>query len=469
MKHSTNRDTPSTDPFKHGISDFAQRLRSGDTTAVSATAYCLSRIRQYNDSLGAFVYVNEKGARATAQAIDALLKNGTDLGPLMGVPVGIKDLFAVTGMPVTNGSLHPTAHLSGTEGTIVKRLKRAGAIVLGKTATVEFALGATGINEACGTPWNPHDATEPRIPGGSSSGSAVATAAGMCAFALGTDTGGSVRIPACMNALTGHKTTHGRWPVDGVFPLSPTLDSIGPICRSVEDAQLIHQAIMREAIPTTTSLTTLTFGKPTGYFFDELDEDVRHTFDQAVSLLSDAGVQFVDIALPEAVEREMLFPAIVPAELLSTLTVEGFHSAKASMDSVTRARAEAGLGLAAVDYLIARKRQAALVPLIQQRLTAVDAWVAPTCPFTPMTLASLQDPAMAARSLQASRNTQPGNLFGECSVSLPIGHLGARLPTGLQLSCAPGHDARLLSVANAVQHCIGQPPLPNLSGFDSAE
>ena len=185
------------DPFASGIAAFAEDLRAGRTSSVAATEACLERIAALNPKLDAFQLVDGTRARAAAAAIDALLAAGTDLGPLMGVPIGVKDIIAVEGLPTTNGSLYQTAHLNGPEGTIVQRLKEAGCVILGKTKTVEFALGATGVNEARGTPWNPWDSSIQRIPGGSSSGSAVATAAGLCAFALGTDTGGSVRIPAC--------------------------------------------------------------------------------------------------------------------------------------------------------------------------------------------------------------------------------------------------------------------------------
>jgi len=159
----------------------------------------------------------------------------------MGVPTGIKDIIAVNGFPTTNGSNADTEHLSGREGTILEQLHRAGAIVIGKTKTVEFALGATGVNESRGTPWNPTDRKVHRIPGGSSSGSAVAVSAGLVGLALGTDTGGSVRIPACLTGIVGHKTSTELWAADGVFPLSPTLDSIGPLCRTVEDAATVHE------------------------------------------------------------------------------------------------------------------------------------------------------------------------------------------------------------------------------------
>ena len=185
------------DPLESGgIAGYAEDLRAGRTTAVAATRAYLDRIAALDGRLGVFQHVAADQALAQADAIDKLLAAGTDLGPLMGVPIGVKDLLAVDGMPTTNGSLGDTADLTGCEGPFVRTLKQAGCIILGKTKTVEFALGATGINAARGTPWNPWDPSAHRCPGGSSSGSAVATAARLCAFAIGSDTGGSVRIPA---------------------------------------------------------------------------------------------------------------------------------------------------------------------------------------------------------------------------------------------------------------------------------
>ena len=273
------------DPFASGIAAFAEDLRAGRTSSVAATEACLERIAALNPKLDAFQLVDGTRARAAAAAIDALLAAGTDLGPLMGVPIGVKDIIAVEGLPTTNGSLYQTAHLNGPEGTIVQRLKEAGCVILGKTKTVEFALGATGVNEARGTPWNPWDSSIQRIPGGSSSGSAVATAAGLCAFALGTDTGGSVRIPACFTGLFGHKTTVGLWPTDGVFPLSPTLDSIGPLCRNAGDAAIVHAVITGESVPMPAQIEGMRLGRPGAPFTDDLDETVSATFEAAVLAL----------------------------------------------------------------------------------------------------------------------------------------------------------------------------------------
>jgi aspartyl-tRNA(Asn)/glutamyl-tRNA(Gln) amidotransferase subunit A len=453
------------DPFETGIAHFAEDLRAGKVTATAATEACLARIAALDPRLQAFEVVDGERALAAARAVDGLLAAGTDLGPLMGVPVAIKDIMAVDGLPTTNGSNHPTAHITGPEGTVVRRLKAAGCIVLGKTRTVEFALGATGVNEARGTPWNPWDATTRRIPGGSSSGSAVATASGMCGFALGTDTGGSIRIPASFTGLFGHKTTVGLWSTDGVFPLSPTLDSIGPLCRNAGDAALIHSVMTGEPVPMPTRLEGLRIGRPTSFFFDDLDEVTRSTFEAAVLALSAAGVEIVEMDIPEAYERARMFPTIVPPELIARLTPEGFAQARGGMDPTTAVRAAHGLEVSAVEYLAAQFRRLELEAIAAERFDGLDAWVAPTTPFPAMAVDNLKHPEEAQRALLSSRNTQPANIFGICATSLPIQQFGAALPIGLQLMAPRGHDARLLSMSLACETVLGVGTQPDLSGF----
>ena len=442
------------DPFAHGIAPWAAAVRRGETSFRRTLDVCLARI-EAAASLNAFECVDAARDRAAADACDALLVNGTDLGPLMGVPFGVKDIMAVTGLPTTNGSNADTEALAGEEGTLVRTLRRAGGIVIGKTRTVEFALGSTGVNKARGTPWNPLDRDVHRIPGGSSSGSAVAVSAGLVGFALGTDTGGSVRIPACFTGIVGHKTSIGLWPTDGIFPLSPTLDSPGPLCRSVGDAALLHSVVTGEKVPAAPSgLAGLRFGVPRSLFLDDLDREVSADFETACSRLIEAGAERVDIDMPEAHERAVLFPAIVAPELLATLGVERFRAIRCGMDPVTAKRAAAGLEIDAVEHARAQARRRELVRLSEKRFEGLDLWLTPTCPFLPMSVASLADGEVHARSLLASRNTQPGNLFSQCGVSLPIG-VGP-LPSGLQLLAPRGKDARLLSLAEAVARALGE-------------
>ncbi|MEM9840775.1 MAG: amidase, partial [Pseudomonadota bacterium] len=200
-----------------GIGAFGARLRSGKTTARAATEGALARIATHDGQMQAFVHVAADAALDQATRADRLLAQGTDLGPLMGVPVGIKDLFAVDGMPTCAGSRLDVSHAIGREGTVVARLRAAGTVILGKCRTIEFAAGAQNTSHP--TPWNPADPATHRSPGGSSNGSATAVAAGYCPLAIGSDTGGSVRAPAALCGLTGHKLTADLIALDGVFPL----------------------------------------------------------------------------------------------------------------------------------------------------------------------------------------------------------------------------------------------------------
>lgn len=453
------------DPFESGIVPFAMDLRGGRITAVEATEACLARIAALNHRLQAFQLVDAERARQAARAVDGLLAAGTDLGPLMGVPLAVKDIIAVDGLPTSNGSKWPSEDLTGPEGPLVKQLKAAGCVILGKTKTVEFALGATGVNEARGTPWNPWDASVHRFPGGSSSGSAVAVAAGLCGFALGTDTGGSIRIPASFCGLFGHKTTVGLWPTSGVFPLSPTLDSIGPLCRSAGDAALIHAVVTGQPTPMPMRLAGLRLGRPRDLFFDDLDDATRGTVESALLALSAAGVEIVDFDLPEANERSRIFMGIVPAELIARLTPEGFAKARPNMDSVTAMRAAHGLEVPAVEYAACQYRRLELEAIAAARFDGLDAWVMPSTPFTAMAVENLQYPEEAKRALLASRNTQPANVFALCAASLPIQQFGSALPVGLQLVAPRGHDGRLLAMALAFEPVLGVGAAPDLAGF----
>ena len=445
------------------ITGFARDLRAGKTTATAVTRAFLDRIEALDDRLGSYQHVAPEQALAAAQAIDGLVAAGTDLGPLMGVPVAVKDIYAVEGMPLTNGSLYDASHITGPEGPYVRRLRSAGCVILGKTRTVEFALGANGVNEARGTPWNPWDMQVHRAPGGSSSGSGVATAAGLCAFAIGSDTGGSVRIPACFNGIFGHKTTIGLYPTDGVFPLSPTLDTIGPLTRSARDAALVHTAMTGEPVPDPRPLAGIRLGLPTGYFSEDCEPEVAGCMEAAVASLRAAGVEIVDVDIPDPSEREWLFPAICPPELLAALGENGFRQARPNMDPVTGARAEKGFEITGVQHAAAIRRHHELSAEADRAMEGVDAWIGPTCQFLPMAVADLADPAALTRSFLASRNTQPSNLFRQCAVTTPIQQFGSRLPVGFQIMCRNGADAHALSLAMAIEAHFGPSGSPDLS------
>ena len=455
-----------TDPLENGgIAGYAQDLRAGRITAAAATRAYLDRIEALDHKLGAFQHVAAEQAMAAAAAIDQLLAAGTDLGPLMGVPVGIKDIYAVEGMPTTNGSLYDASHITGPEGRFVHGLKQAGCVVLGKTKTVEYALGATGVNEARGTPWNPWDLETHRMPGGSSSGSGVATAAGMCAFAMGSDTGGSVRIPACFNGIFGHKTTIGLLPTDGIFPLSPTLDTVGPLTRSAADAAIIHAIVTGEDIPAAAPLAGLRLGRPTSFFFEDAEPEVLACVEAALASLVEAGVEIVDVDIPDAREREWLFPAICPPEFLAAIGENGFRQAEPNMDPTTAARAAKGFDVTGVEHAAAVIRHHELAAHADDAMDGLDAWVGPTCAFLPMSITDMHSSEAAAKSALGSRNTQPGNIFRQCAITTPVHQFGSPLPVGLQVMCRNGADAHALSIGMAIEAHFGPSARPDLSGI----
>ncbi len=459
--------TPPPDPLEPGgIGEFASRFRGGDISAEAATAAYLARIEALDPRLGAFEHVAAEQALATARALDGLLAAGTDLGPLMGVPVAVKDIFAVDGMPTTAGSNLDVTDVIGPEGTFVGALKRAGCVILGKVKTVEFALGAAGISRPRGTPWNPWDATVHRIPGGSSSGPAVAVAAGMSGFAIGSDTGGSVRIPAAFCGVFGLKTTVGLWPTDGVFPLSPELDSIGPLTRSAADAAIVFGALAGRPAPSASPLRGLRLGKPANYFFDDLDARVESCTNAALAALEEGGVEIVRIEVPEAPEREAYFPVVLPANLVTVLGRDRFLAERDAIDPVIAARGTKGLEVTADDCIRLEWRRRELCRIAQGRMEGLDGWVSPSAGVVPRPVAdfeSLEDGLRLA--LAVTRDSQPGNLFGLCGTSTPIHGYGSDLPVGLQVLCPAGEDAKALSIALALEDVVGAPPRPDLSGF----
>ena len=449
-----------------GIADFGERLRRGETTAEATVDAYLARIQALEPRLGAFEYVAADQAPGAARALDGLLSAGTDLGPLMGVPVAVKDLFAVEGMPTTAGSNVDLSNTIGPEGSFVKALKRAGCVIIGKTKTVEFALGGAGTNLVRGTPWNPWDATTHRAPGGSSSGSAVAVSAGLSAFAIGSDTGGSVRGPAAWCGVFGLKTTVGLWPTDGVFPLSRTLDTIGPLTRSAADAALVFAALGGRPTAAPAACSGLRLGKPTSLFFDDLDQDVERCSTAIVAALAKAGAEIVDIELPEVAELSTIFAPISACELIAVLGRDRFLAERDKMDPVVAGRAALGLKMTADAYIRLLWRHRELCRIMDERMFGFAGWIAPTRATIALPVDDYDASAAGIeRAAKTGLNTRPGNLFGFCGTSTPIHALGSDLPVGFQAMCPAGAEERALSIARALEDIVGKPPLPDMSGF----
>lgn len=451
-------------PLQHrSLNDFYQKFRQGVLSSEELTRAYLQRIEALDPSLDAYEYVATEQAIQTARAMDQLRAAGVDLGPLMGVPVAIKDVFNIHGLPaptVGSNTDISTVFDVQTEGNFIKSLRAAGCVILGQTKTVEFCLGITGISAPRGTPKNPHDQTTHRIPGGSSSGSAVAVAAGLCAFAIGTDTGGSVRVPAAFNGIFALKTSFGLWPDDGVFPLDPKLDSIGLLTRTAADAQVAFHAINRALFgylhaddkPTIT-INRLRIGQPENYFFVGLSPIVQRAVQLALDKLSQAGVLIDSCQIPAAEKRENYFPVSLPSELLTYLEQDFFKQNKAKLDPIIAARIESALTRKTLDFIALENARLDDIKAAKDAFAGFDAWVAPTTTDVAPPLSDFDDEQLAMQhALGMTRNSQPANYLELCAVSLPIASPG--LPIGMQLMATAGNESRLLAIAAACESLV---------------
>ncbi len=447
------------DPLEHrSLADLARDIRSGAVSAQSLVETYLQRIRLLNPKLDAVSELDSDRALMAAKGIDLLLAAGQDPGPLAGLPVLVKDLYHVNGLSITAGSRMDLHGLTPEEeGPVIAALRQAGCIILGKTRTTEFAMG--GFNLTHPLPWNPCDPDVKRMTGGSSHGSAVAMAAGLCAFSLGSDTGGSVRQPAAFTGTVGFKTTPDYWPLAGVFPMSPGLDSLGIFTLTVEDAVWVtaHLPFVLDSVALDTAIppSALRFGLPTHHIFDFCDAETKEAFEHAVQRLRAAGVTFVDVEIPEVAEMDAVFGGMVPADVLGFLGRERFMAAEALLDPVVWARTQPAFDLRAADYIATQKRFNEISEGVRQRFHGLDGWVCPTIPTAAPPVAGFDSVAKVADwNRKNTANTRPGNLFAQCGISLPITGKASGLPLGFQIMGAPFQDDRLLQVALTVQNVL---------------
>ncbi len=398
--------------------------------------------------------VYHEAARAAADAADARALAGISLGPLDGTIVTIKDLFDVAGEPTRAGSkiLAEEAPSAVADATIVRRLRAAGAVIVAKTNMTEFAFSGIGANPHFGTPGNPHDRA--RVPGGSSAGAPVAVADGMCEIAIGTDTGGSVRIPAALCGLAGFKPSRQRVPTDGAFPLSYTLDSVGPIARSVADCAKADAVMAGDDFsplePQT--LRGLRFGIGEGLPLDRLDDTVSAAFAAATARLDGAGVRVTreQLGLFDGMSEVNAKGGISPPEACA-IHRDRLRRRAREIDPNVLVRIERGCAVSAADYVEMVRERGALVRAMQARLAGLDALLMPTTSIVAPTLAEVADPKVfAARNAALLRNTAIVNFFDLCAISLPLPPRAGALPVGLMLVGCNGTDKRLLRIAEAV-------------------
>ncbi|RWI15160.1 amidase [Mesorhizobium sp.] len=419
----------------------------------------LSRLTVRADNESVFVKLYPEAARAAAEAADARRRAGVTLGPLDGTILSIKDLFDVAGEPTTAGSLLlSTAAPAQRDAVIVRRLRQAGAVIFGKTNMTEFAFTAIGVNPHYGTPGNATDAG--RIAGGSSSGAGVSVAEGTSEISIGSDTGGSVRIPASLNGVVGFKPTARRVSRDGVFPLSDTLDSIGPLARTVAECAAADSVMAGQefAALVPLPLAGLRIGVPRGVLFEATEEEVAAAFDRCVRTLELAGARLADLSIDHlladlrAVTRRASIAAMEGAAVHADWLATGATTPVDPRVSEPLSRAAA---VPATAYIRAIRRRTALVAAMDERLASVDVLVLPTTPVTAPTIVSMTgDEALGERTEGLLlRNTQVANQFDLCAISLPMP--GMARPAGLMLVARHGDDHRLLRIAAEVEELLG--------------
>lgn len=391
-------------------------------------------------------------ARDAANAADARAKGGISLGPLDGAIVTIKDLFDVAGEPTRAGSrILADAPPAAADAPIVRRLRAAGAVIVAKTNMTEFAFSGVGMNPHYGTPGNPADRA--RVPGGSSSGAAVAAADEMCDIAIGTDTGGSTRIPAALCGIVGFKPSQWRVPTEGAFPLSYMLDSIGPIARTVADCARTDAVMAGDesANLKPAPVAGLRLGIPQGMLLQDFDNTVGTRFGAAKKKLAEAGVRLTDEPMPlfEAMLAVNAKGGFAPAEAYS---IHREHLARRAneFDPNVRARIERGMKLSAADYVEMSRERTRLIRAMDAQLAGLDALVLPTTPITAPTIAEMEEThTFNAKNMLLLRNTSAWNFFDMCAISIPIP--GSGLPVGLMLVGRNGHDRRLFEIAAGVE------------------
>ena len=426
------------------VHQLSRLIAQREISPVELVDSCLHNIARREPQLQAFVAVHAEEARLAAQGAEAAIRAGQSVGPLHGIPIALKDLIEVEGRVFTGGSEVWKDRLATRSATLARRLMAQGVIVLGKTHTVEFAMGGWGTNTRRGTPWNPWDLQQPRTPGGSSSGSAVAVAARLVPWAVGTDTGGSIRMPASWCGITGLKTTIGRISGHGIQPLSPTLDTPGPMARCVEDVALLYAA-MQGQDPLDPLTTGLSYVDPMpalrrgirGLRLARMPDserayasaEVLQAYDESLRVLASLGAEIVTLDLPFRFEDVAAFNLRIMAAESYALYHALIDDPAAPLDPDVRPRIAAGRDISARAYLEAMQQRNVMKQQFALAMNGIDALLTPSTMTTALPLSAVDQTKAPAHY------TRFGNYLDLCGLSLPNGFDAQGLPTSLQIVC----------------------------------
>ena len=443
------------------VQQLSADIAAGRLSPVDLVEDCLSRTERLEPKVQAYATVQAKEARLAAEAADKAIRSGHRIGPLHGIPIAVKDLVEVEGKVAMGGTAAWKDRVAPHTATLYRKLVAAGMIVLGKTHTVEFAYGGWGTNQKLGTPWNPWDAATHRTPGGSSSGTGVAVGARLAPWGIGTDTGGSVRIPASWNGITGLKTTIGRISVHGVLPLSPTLDTPGPITRSVADAATLF-CLLQGADPLDArtightdcdpwptlrrGVKGLRLGRFPAAERAAVDAEVLAAYDRSVDLLASMGAEIVDLVLPMSfADLGAVNGRIMSAEAYAALA-DLVDDPASPLDEDVRPRVRAGASISSRDYLTALVQREQLKRVYLEATKELDAVLTPTTLTPAIPIASIDQnttPGMATRWV---------NFLDLCALAVPNGFSAGGLPLSLQIVCSGYNEAMALRIGWAYQN-----------------
>jgi aspartyl-tRNA(Asn)/glutamyl-tRNA(Gln) amidotransferase subunit A len=437
----------------------SRMLASGEQSSAAMTAEALAAAADpAGEGRRSFIRLYEDEAMRTARQIDRRRQDGETLGPLAGIPVSIKDLFDVRGEVTRAGSIALADDLpAAKDAAVVGRLREAGAVIVGRTNMTEFAYSGLGLNPHYGTPRNPWDRATGRIPGGSSSGSAISVTDGMAAVAIGTDTGGSARIPAALCGLTGFKPTMRRLPTEGMLPLSPALDSVGILAPAVACCATVYGILAAAAVHDTEAIDirALRIGVLQGYVLDGLDAHVAARYEEAIRLLASAGASVSDVVFGELAQ----IPAINAEGGFAAVHSWAWHQhlierCAAKYDPRVQSRILRGRAITpqAMEELVAARQL--VIGAANEAFRQADVWILPTVPHIAPAIADLaEDDAYHAANAAMLRNPSVINFIDGCALSIPC-HLPGEAPVGLMVAAPGGADERLLRIGGAIEQVL---------------
>jgi aspartyl-tRNA(Asn)/glutamyl-tRNA(Gln) amidotransferase subunit A len=446
------------------LAALSDRLRKRQLTSTKLVEHFLARIERLDGKLHAFVSIDPEGALEEAAQADRRHAEGNPRGPLDGLPVAVKDMFDIQGQVTACGSAHWHDRVSAGSSTVVQRLRAAGMCIIGKTQMVEFAFGAWGTNPRLGTPWNPWDLANHRIPGGSSSGSAVAVAAGMVPVAIGSDTGGSVRTPAALNGITGLKTSSGRIGLHGALALSKSLDTPGPLCRTAEDAALMLDALagtdpndprtaetppfdLRQALESSNDLSGVRIvTMRESDFLVPVDPRIVKAYGEARTILKSLGASLSERPFPFDMNE-------IIRECGVMMAAEGWKAHREYIEDEAlpfgpwvRERILAGKSLGSDAFVRASRLYEKLSAQWQDWLADAEAFLSPALPIPALPMAEVDE-----RATTLAAFARAGNFLSACGLTLPAGATEAGLPLAIQLLGKPFDEAGLIRIGRAFQ------------------